>query len=120
MALPNYEKLNPTDWKRATLNSSVMTQGGVYYTKIGNLVIIDLEDVIATSDIVTNRTIIASDFPKAKRQINFVLSRAQSTSVDNVCRVAIDTDGNLILWYDTMYSGAGKEYYGQVAYLTNE
>lgn len=116
----NYEKINSNNWVQATINNSVMSQGGFYYTKIGNLVVIDIEDAIASSDITTNRTIIASGFPKAKRQINFTLSRANSTTTDNVCRLAIDTDGNLILWYDTMYSGAGKEYYGQVAYLTNE
>lgn len=112
--------LNPSSWTRASINNNVMSQGGFYYAKFGKLVVIDIEDAIASSDISTNRTVIASGFPKAQRQINFALSRVNSTTTDNVCRVAIDTDGNLILWYDTMFSGAGKEYYGQVFYITSQ
>ena len=108
-------KINPSNWTEATLNSTTMSQGGVYYVRIGNLIVIDLEDLIASRNL-SSGSVIATGFPNANRAINFMITRA--TDSDSVCRVQINTSGQLVVWYDTMSSGSGNNYYGQVTYVS--
>lgn len=111
--------LYPTDWTYVSLNSNYISNGGLKYAKFGKLVIISLEDIIASSDVSTNKTVLASGLPIPKRQIIFMISRVNTPTADNNCRVAIDTSGNLVNWSDTLYSGS-NHYYGQAFYISNE
>ncbi len=117
MALPNYEKLNPTSWTNASLQS-VLSGGTVRYTKIGNLVILTIRNLI-TSSILTGGTTLVKGLPKPVIVEQFLISNVTTTNADINCLVGINTSGDLSIVSDTMYA-SGAQYFAQFAYLTNE
>lgn len=117
MALPNYEKLNPTSWTNVPLQS-VLSGGTVRYTKIGNLVILTIRNLIS-SNILTGGTTLVKGLPKPVIQEQFLISNVTTTNPDLNCLVGISTSGDLNIISDTIYA-SGAQYFAQFAYLTNE
>lgn len=107
-------KLYPTGYNSAT-RSSELTNGACEYFEIGNVVVVNIHDILCNSDITTHDTILFSNLPKPARTTLFVLTR-YSGDVDQICRTRVETDGTIRIHFDTLLGGA-VHYYGQVIYI---
>lgn len=111
------EKLlpNPT-YKQATRSSS-LSNGWADYFEYGNIVVVNIQDLVSTDDITTHNTVLFTNLPKAKKQIFFQLFRNSTlSSANTTCRVKITTAGEIRTQYGDIIGGS-NQYYGTITYL---
>ena len=112
----NGDGLNLT-YKNATMLSGYFSAGTCQYLKIGNLVIIALNDLVFAKDITENHIPIITGLPKPQEVFYFMLFNNDGTS----CRLRLTTSGNLETHYSTFNQGSsGHELYGYAVYLSSE
>ena len=112
----NGDGLNLT-YKNATMLSGYFSSGTCEYIKIGNLVIITLNDLVFAKDITENHIPIITGLPKPQKVFYFMLFNNDGTS----CRLRLTTSGNLETHYSTFNQGSsGYEIYGYAIYLSSE
>lgn len=114
--LNNILTQNWNNYEFGNKNDPIISSGHVNWVKIGNLVFLNMTDMMATQDFVTHGTVIMSGLPKANTEIHFLAQCHDSSS----SRWAITTNGEVILHYGKMKAGTGAtQYYATVVYLCN-
>lgn len=98
--------------KKSLTSTSVLSYNNSYYVEIGNLVILNLCDVMVSSN-VSGTTSIMSGAPAPASDVPFM-----AISINNsVARLHVGTDGNVKVWYTAMNVRSGEYWYGLVAYI---
>lgn len=109
--------LYPTAWTTVTLGSS-LSGGIIRYAKLGNIVIVTIRNLTASSAL-TGGTVLAQGLPPSIVVENFLMSNYTVTNNDLNCLIALNTTGVLSILSDTMYAG-NAQYFAQFMYITNE
>lgn len=94
-------------WKTAKTNSSYCT-GTCKYLEIGNALIITIQDLAITSNVVHNNALF-SGLPSGKEQV-FLVNQYNTSSHK---RLKLDNSGNIVDWYDPIATSA-SQFYGNV------
>lgn len=94
-------------WKTAKTNSSYCT-GTCKYLEIGNALIITIQDLAITSNVVHNNALF-SGLPSGKEQL-FLVNQFNTTTHK---RLKLDNSGNIVDWYDPIATSA-SQFYGNV------
>ena len=125
MALPNYEKrvneiesikeqINPTSWNNVSLTSYL--RGIARYVRIGNIVIVNFNEVSINQNITQHATVLATGLPKS---IDFGLALLTNFDTGAYLRIGITESGNIQNHYS--YSNTSNNcWYGTLIYVTNE
>ena len=125
MALPNYEKrvneiesikkqINPTSWNNVSLTSYL--RGTARYVRIGNIVIVNFDDVNINQNISQHATVLATGLPKS---INFGLALLTNFDTGAYLRIGITESGNIQNHWSTANT-SNNVWYGTLIYVTNE
>lgn len=106
--------IHPTVWTNVTLSSNV--EGLVRYFKIGNVVVVQLQDLNFSVD-VNPGFIFATGLPKST---NYVMSALTGFDTPGKpLRVAVNEQGQIVDHWANVPTGTGN-YYGYLIYITNE
>jgi len=97
-------------WRQATLNSDFFTAGTVQYIQIGNLVIINLNEVVINEDYFfsNSTTVLASGLPTNVTSGITLLNQGDGQNDSNSVRVRV-LNGNILLHWTRVkkYSNGG-------------
>lgn len=93
-------------------STSVVSNNKTYYIEIGNLVIVNVIDLLV-NQAVTGTTAIMSGLPAPASDAPFMLLSMQG----NTARFHVTTSGQIIIWYTTMLGNSGEYWYGTMSYL---
>ncbi len=105
-----------TGWTNAT-KTSYLGSGTFKYTKIGNIVIVTLYDIIIAQDITQHATILATGLPKA---IAFQMGLLINYDTGARFRVGITESGNFQNHWSNVNASNNSSWYGTLIYITNE
>ena len=125
MALPNYEKrvneiesikeqINPTSWNNVSLTSYL--RGTARYVRIGNIVIVNFNEVSINQNITQHATVLATGLPKASIG---GLSLLTNFDTGEYLRIIITEAGNIQNHWSTANT-SNNVWYGTLIYVTNE
>lgn len=106
---------NPSAWTDATVTSYL--SGNVRYAKLGNVVIVNFDDVIVKQDTSSHGTVLVSGLPVSTQYLRTEL--VPHASGGTPFRIAIDTNGNVINHYCVKTADSSLNFYGYLIYLTN-
>lgn len=97
-------------WKKATLNSDYFESGNVRYVQIGNIVIVNIDEVTIkeTTQFDNATTVLASGLPTGVISGITLLNQGDGTNSTNAIRVRL-LNGNIYLHWTsvTKYSNGG-------------
>ncbi len=125
MALPNYEKraneiesikeqINPTSWNNFSLTSYLRGTAG--YIRIGNIVIVNFNEVNINQNITQNATVLATGLPKASTSGLRLLTNFDT---GEYLRILITDAGNIQNHWSNA-NASNNTWYGTLIYVTNE
>lgn len=125
MALPNYEKraneiesikeqINPTSWNNVSLTSYLRGTAG--YIRIGNIVIVNFNEVNINQNITQHATVLATGLPKASiGRLNLLTN----FDTGEYLRIIITETGNIQNHWSNA-NASNNVWYGTLIYMTNE
>lgn len=110
-----YSEKLANGWKNAIFTQYV--GGAIIYTQIGNLVIVQFDDLKVLQNITEHGTVLATGLPKSNKYI-----RTELVSYNNPIkpfRIAIDENGNIINHYCNVNADNSVNFYGSLMYLVD-
>jgi len=106
--------IHPTGWKNVSLTSYL--KGLARYVRIGNIVIVNFNEVSINQNINQNSTVLATGLPKASTD---GLSLLTNFDTGARLRIMITGAGNIKNWYSNA-NVSNNGWYGTLIYITNE
>ena len=94
-------------WHDATVDSTLFSSGFCRYTVLGNMCFIHIGDLKPKADINTHGTVLITGLPKTTEE-TFITTEISG----KVGRLRL-ANGQISIWYSTLYSSA-DQYYGDV------
>lgn len=108
---------------KGNLTHSSISYGDAFYHKLGNLVIVNIQDLQVSTAITDNTAKLGEGFPKNSSDANHiaqfgVLENYNNGSTAYTIRVIVNTSGELHLNYSSIPTS--QRFYGTFVYITNE
>jgi hypothetical protein len=94
-------------WHTATRNDDILSSGTCKYIQIGNILLIQIQDLKPIADVSDRTVALFSDLPTCSSEI-FIVSEMNGKT----CRLRIN-NGQITCWYKTLVS-SGDQFYGNV------
>lgn len=116
----NNKLLTNNKFNYATVNSAYFSGGAVVWARIGNIVLVEINNLQVSTAVPDHNSLVASGLPKCQTGMNFYVFQNLST---NQARLKIVNSGN-VGQIQTHYSGgmavSNNQWYGVMWYITND
>ncbi len=116
----NNKLLTKNKFNYATVNSTYFNNGQVVWTRIGNIVLVEVNNLQVSTAVPDHNALVASGLPKCVSGINFYVFQHLSTNKARLKIINVGNEGQIQTHYSGGMAVSSNQWYGVMWYITND
>lgn len=117
----NNKLLTNNKFNYATVNSAYFSGGVVVWARIGNIVLVEINNLAVSTAVPDHNSLVASGLPKCETGMNFFVFKNGTTDKARLKIINSGNEGQIQTHYSSGMAASGtQQWYGSMWYITND
>ena len=116
----NNKLLTKNNFNFATVNSAYFSGGAVVWARIGNIVLVEINNIQDSTAVPDHNALVASGLPKCVSGMNFFVFQHLSTNKARLKIINANNEGQIQTHYSGGMAVSNNQWYGVMWYITND